>query len=147
MIQCGNERSPRPSSSDETHNALGVCGSRRRDRWRPRQSYLACRAADEVAPADLDEVERVGWIAVAAAWMIGVVVGWPKQLPRMRRLIGVLATVAAGVTLGSVVRLAAMPADPTGQMTSPICGGLLGLVFALFVLVVRDNDPWRKRGP
>jgi hypothetical protein len=108
-----------------------------------RDVWLALAWA-KMAPRELDEVEQICWIVIAVATMIGAAVGWPKRLPRKGRALGVMATVMAGVTLGSIVRLANMPADPTGRVTSPVLGGIIGLIVALFVLVLRDNDPWRR---
>jgi hypothetical protein len=67
--------------------------------------------------------------------------------PRKRRYFGVPLTAIIGIVIGSFVRIAAVPGDPTGKFASPIAGGVCGLILALFVLVLVDNDPWRVRGP
>jgi hypothetical protein len=69
------------------------------------------------------------------------------RLSQWRRILGVSTTVGAGIVLGATVRLVTMPADPTGHIVSPVTGGIIGLVLALFVLVMRDNDPWRPWRP
>ena len=57
------------------------------------------------------------------------------------RVIGVLLATGAGRGIGMVVKLAAMPADPMGTFTSPLCGAFWGLFASLFILVVKDWQP------
>ncbi len=62
---------------------------------------------------------------------------------KWQRTVGVVGTVGVGIALGTIARVATIPADPTGHIASPVAGGIVGLVLALSVLVLTDNDPWR----
>jgi hypothetical protein len=66
---------------------------------------------------------------------------WPQMVAPNRRWLpvaAILASVVIGYGWGSVVHFVRLPADPTGELASPVAGGLIGLVLSLFLLAIHD---------
>jgi hypothetical protein len=55
-------------------------------------------------------------------------------------IVAILVSVGAGFVWGRAVHFVSLPADPAGELASPVAGGLIGLVLSLSVLAIHDAN-------